>query len=60
MDSELDSQILLNTAQQFGTPLYIYNADSITEQYKKLTNAFKGGNTTFFYACKALTTINVL
>lgn len=47
MDSELDSQILLNTAQQFGTPLYIYNADSITEQYKKLTNAFKGGNTTF-------------
>jgi len=60
MDSELDSQILLNTARQFGTPLYIYNADSITEQYKKLTNAFKGGNTTFFYACKALTNINVL
>lgn len=60
MDSELDSQLLLNTAREFGTPLYVYNADSITEQYGKLKQAFKGSNTSFFYACKALTNVNIL
>jgi len=60
MDSELDSQLLLNTAHEYGTPLYVYNADSITEQYNKLKQAFKGSNTSFFYACKALTNVNIL
>lgn len=60
MDSELNSQLLHDTAEEFGTPLYIYNAESIKEQYQKLTSAFKGGNTTFFYACKALTNMNIL
>lgn len=51
---------LVNIAGDFGTPLYCYHAEKITEQYSKLTNAFKAHPTRFFYACKALTNINIL
>ncbi len=47
-------------AENFGTPVYIYHFEKITEQYKKLEKAFNGHPTRFFYACKALTNINVL
>ena len=51
---------LKEIAAQFGTPLYVYNAEYITEQYKKLTTAFAKTDTKFFYACKALTNISIL
>lgn len=51
---------LIDMAKEFGTPLYIYQKEKIESQYKKLTNAFKESNTKFFYACKALSNINVL
>ena len=51
---------LTSLAQQFGTPLYVYHAEKIEEQYNKLTTAFRDSNTLFFYACKALTNINIL
>ncbi|WEK35942.1 MAG: diaminopimelate decarboxylase [Candidatus Pseudobacter hemicellulosilyticus] len=55
------SQAQLNQlAAEYGTPLYVYNADTIKAQYEKLTTAFRNTNTLFFYACKALTNINVL
>jgi diaminopimelate decarboxylase len=47
-------------ADQFGTPLYVYNADSIATQYNKLKSAFAGHSTRFFYACKALSNVSVL
>ncbi|HEX8330808.1 MAG TPA: diaminopimelate decarboxylase [Hymenobacter sp.] len=47
-------------ADQFGTPLYVYNSESITGQYKKLTKAFSGHKTRFFYACKALSNVSIL
>jgi diaminopimelate decarboxylase len=47
-------------ADEFGTPLYVYNSESITAQYKKLTSAFAGHPTRFFYACKALSNVAVL
>lgn len=50
---------LLSMAQQFGTPLYAYNTESIAFQYAKLKRAFQD-NTRFFYACKALSNINIL
>lgn len=56
----LSHQQLNNLAAEFGTPLYVYDAAEITEQYKKLTNAFAQTDTRFFYACKALTNINIL
>ncbi|MFC6269109.1 diaminopimelate decarboxylase [Frigoriflavimonas asaccharolytica] len=50
---------LLKIASEFGTPTYVYNAESIKIQYKKLTDSFTQ-NTRFFYACKALSNINIL
>lgn len=57
---ELTHDQLCAIAKEHGTPVYIYNADKISQQYKRLQAAFKGTNTRFFYACKALTNINVL
>lgn len=57
---ELSNQELRDLARQFGTPLYIYHAERISEQYNKLCAAFKGHPTRFFYACKALTNVNIL
>ena len=56
----LTKKQLLQIAEEFGTPLYIYHAEKIAGQYHKLTDAFKECNARFFYACKALTNINIL
>ena len=56
----LSHQQLHTIAKEFGTPLYVYDAAHITAQYQKLTNAFAQTDTRFFYACKALTNINIL
>jgi len=51
---------LINIANEFGTPVYVYHAEKISEQYEKLTNAFKGCDARVFYACKSLTNLNIL
>ncbi len=56
----LSREQLIAAAKEFGTPLYVYDADNITAQYQKLTSAFAKTDTKFFYACKALTNINIL
>ena len=60
MSESLTPQQLKEIAGTYGTPVYIYHAEHITGQYKKLTEAFARTDTRFFYACKALTNINVL
>src|SRR5258706_10913454 len=60
MPESLSHQQLINIANEFGTPLYVYHAEKIKEQYNKLVSAFENTNTVFFYACKALTNINIL
>ena len=59
------AQVLSNTqlariAEEFGTPVYVYHAEKISEQYVKLVDAFKNSDVKFFYACKALTNISIL
>lgn len=56
----LSHQQLNTLATTFGTPLYVYDAAHITAQYQKLTHAFAQTDTRFFYACKALTNVNIL
>lgn len=56
----LSHQLLVDIANEFGTPLYVYHAEHITAQYQKLTSAFAQTDTRFFYACKALTNIHIL
>jgi diaminopimelate decarboxylase len=60
MSLQLSHQDLLKAAQTFGTPLYVYHAERIHEQYSKLQHAFVGTDARFFYAAKALTNINIL
>ena len=60
MQSSLSREQLIDAAKEFGTPLYIYHAEKIEEQLNDLNNAFKDCNARFFYACKALTNLNVL
>ncbi|MCF6359504.1 MAG: diaminopimelate decarboxylase [Cyclobacteriaceae bacterium] len=51
---------LLDVAKEFGTPLYVYDADSIKSQYDKLINAFPNTKIKLKYAAKALTNISIL
>jgi diaminopimelate decarboxylase len=60
MSQELTPAYLIQLAEEFGTPLYVYHAEKIKEQYEKLESAFKDCNARFFYACKALSNINIL
>ena len=60
MQQTLSNQQLTAIANEFGTPVYVYHAERITEQYNKLKNAFSKSNARFFYACKSLTNVNVL
>ncbi|MBI1343824.1 MAG: diaminopimelate decarboxylase [Terrimonas sp.] len=60
MAYSLSHQELISIAGEFGTPVYVYHAEKIKEQYEKLVAAFEGCNTRFFYASKALTNINIV
>ena len=60
MSTSLTPEYLTSLGKEFGTPLYVYHAEKIKEQYQKLTAAFHRSNTVFFYACKALTNVNIL
>ncbi len=51
---------LVDVAHEFGTPLYVYDADKISSQYKRLVKAFKGSKIKLKYAQKALNNINIL
>ena len=52
---------LLEIANKYGSPLYVYDTDKIEEQYNRLTNAFSGvKNLKLNYAVKALSNINIL
>ncbi len=60
MSSFLSNEQLRNIAAEYGTPLYVYNADRITEQFQQLKQAFNSDKVSFFYACKALTNLSIL
>lgn len=51
---------LIETAQTFGTPLYVYDAETIKNQYEKLTASFPEIKVKIKYACKALNNINII
>jgi diaminopimelate decarboxylase len=60
MTHSLTHTQLVELAEKFGTPLYVYHAEKIKEQYQTLEKAFSDTHARFFYACKALTNINIL
>lgn len=60
MFTTINNVVLQEIAHTHGTPVYVYHAEKIATQFEKLTTAFNGINSNFFYACKALTNISVL
>lgn len=60
MPQSLSHTQLTGFGARFGTPLYVYHAEKIKEQYEKLASGFSAVDAKFFFACKALTNINIL
>lgn len=52
---------LVSLTEEFGAPLYVYDASRMKQQYERIHRAFSGVNRLRInYACKALTNLNVL
>ncbi len=60
ISKKMKDSTLLKIAKNYGTPIYVYDKQKIEEKYEKLNLAFKGQKVRFFYACKALSNINIL
>lgn len=57
----MDRGELLKIAEEFGSPVYVYDAGKIESQYKRLTNAFKSvKKLKINYAVKALSNVSIL
>lgn len=56
----MNYELLRRIAGEYGTPLYVYDADIISRQWQKLNESFAGHPTRFFYAVKALSNVQIL
>jgi len=57
----MDRELLLSLAEKYDSPLYVYDAQKIEKQYKRMTNAFSSVNhLKINFAVKALSNINIL
>ena len=57
----MEAQQLVHIANEFGAPLYVYDAQKIESQYHRLTKAFsKVEKLQINYAVKALSNISIL
>ena len=59
-DIKYKELILIDLASDYGTPLYVYDADKIREQFDRLNNAFDGVKLKIKYATKSLTNLSIL
>ncbi len=51
---------ILDICNKYGTPLYVYDADTIIAQYNRLISSFDVKDLRIIYAAKALSNISVL
>ncbi len=57
----MNTEHLLDLANKYGSPLYVYDTNIITSQYKRITDAFQNvQQLQLNYAVKALSNINIL
>ena len=57
----MNHQDLLRIAEQYGAPVYVYDAEKIRTQYERLTKAFRGvPQLKLNYAAKALSNLSIL
>jgi len=55
-----DSVALTTLAEKFGTPLYVYSANRLRENYRRLVNAFAKIKPTICYSVKANSNLSLL
>ncbi len=60
MFGNLDYSTLLKAVEQNDSPVYVYDAEKIISQYKRLISAFKPIDIKIKYACKALNNSAIL
>lgn len=51
---------LLSVAEEFGTPVYVYDAEIVSRQYERIQSAFPDVALRIKYACKANTNLSML
>jgi diaminopimelate decarboxylase len=57
----MNKEYLLDLANKYGSPLYVYDTDIIASQYRRITDAFeKVEQLQLNYAVKALSNVNIL
>ena len=57
----METTVLTSIANQFGSPIYVYDAEKMEHQFKKLTQAFQNvPQLRINYAVKALSNVNIL
>jgi diaminopimelate decarboxylase len=57
----MKNTVLTSIANQFGSPIYVYDAEKMEHQYKRLTEAFQNvPQLRINYAVKALSNVNIL
>ena len=57
----MDRELLLSLIEKYESPLYVYDAEKIKSQYKRMTKAFSGvKHLKINYAMKALSNISIL
>jgi len=57
----MDREYLLSLVEKYDSPLYVYDAEKIEEQYKRITSAFSSvKHLKINYAVKALSNVNIL
>ncbi|MFN5681972.1 MAG: diaminopimelate decarboxylase [Bacteroidota bacterium] len=60
LNQSIPQSQLQSIAETFGTPVYVYHAETIQSQYKRLLNAFPKAKVKLHYALKALNNVNIL
>ena len=60
LNQSIPQSQLQSIAETFGTPVYVYHAETIQLQYKRLLNAFPKAKVKLHYALKALNNVNIL
>ena len=56
----MNSEELLNIVNEYGSPVYVYDAEKISSQYHRLKNSFKVKDLRIHYAVKALSNLSIL
>ncbi|WP_462247515.1 diaminopimelate decarboxylase [Ekhidna sp.] len=56
----METSSLIKAAESYGSPLYVYDADQMMNNYKQFVKAFKVDKLKVHYACKALNNQAVL